>query len=508
MMGPGSAIGTALEFVRRQWWLVLGVSALVVAPCLWHPHIEAGDLGSHVYNAWLAQLIGRSQAPGLYLARQWNNILFDVSLLHVANLVGFPAAEKIAVAGCVLISFWGVFAFVGVVSGRSPWLLTPCIAMLAYGYSFSMGFMNYCLSIGLGCFCLALVWPRNSQMNSPSQEKDRVKDWAAALVVGGITWMAHPLGFLWAVATIAYVALHRALPSWWKATVPAGAVAALAAVRWYLHRRTDLTVDWQGSLPFWQLNGADQLMVYGDRYAVLAWAAVVFGIVCFLAAAVTHRGNGAWWKALVLPAELYFVAFLATATLPENLRVSLYAAWIGLLVSRLTTISAVLGLCVLGSASLRKWGFAGFAGLAAWYFLFFYLDTQTLNRMEANTGKLVSALPVGTRIIPTLAADPNWRVEFVSHVVDRACVGRCFVYSNYEPSSKQFRVRVAPGGSWIVTDSAENADDMQGGGYEIQKGDLPLKQLYQCGRGDWTRVCLRDLAEGEDTGKFAWRPGG
>jgi len=39
------------------------ISALMVVPCWWHRRIEAGDLASHVYNAWLAQLIEKGQAP-------------------------------------------------------------------------------------------------------------------------------------------------------------------------------------------------------------------------------------------------------------------------------------------------------------------------------------------------------------------------------------------------------------------------------------------------------------
>ena len=321
--------------------------------------------------------------------------------------------------------------------------------------------------------------------------------------------MAHPIGFFWALATLGYVAIRRVLPGWWKAVLPAAAATVFAGIRWYLHRRTDLTVDWQSGLPFWQSNGSDQLMVYGDRYATLAWMLVVFGMICFVAEGISRSRDPAWWKALVLPAELYFVAMFATATLPENLRVSLYAAWIGLLVSRLTTISAIFGFCVLGCVRPRTWRLAGFAALAAAYFLYLYQDTKTLNRLEANTEKLVWSVPKGTRIVPTIVADPDWRAEFVAHVADRACVGRCFVYSNYEPSSGQFRVRVARSGSWIVTESADDAEDMQGGGYEIQQSDLPLKQLYQCGGlGDWTKVCLRDLAKGESTGKFGLRPAG
>src|SRR5215475_7600044 len=91
------------DFLKAEKWRVLGVSLVVLIPCLWHRHIAAGDLGSHVYNAWLTQLIKRGQAPGLYLARKWDNVLVDWSLEHLANLFGFAVAEKVVVCLCVLI---------------------------------------------------------------------------------------------------------------------------------------------------------------------------------------------------------------------------------------------------------------------------------------------------------------------------------------------------------------------------------------------------------------------
>jgi hypothetical protein len=495
MAGQGSALAAGLRFLRDNKWLVLCLSALLVVPCLWHRDIEAGDLGSHVYNAWLAQLIGKGQAPGLYLAWQWNNVLFDVALLHTANVVGFAAAEKIVVSLCVLIFFWGVFALVSAVSGRLPWLLSPCIAMLAYGYAFHMGFFNYYLSVGFGCFCLALVW------------RERRGNWIAAAVPAGLVFLAHPIGFLWVLGTIGYLAIRRVLPGWWKSVLTAGAVAFLAGVRAYLHTRADMAVDWTRAMPVVQTNGADQLVLFGDRYATLALVAITFGVISLMVDVAGRQKERGWWRTFVLPVELYFVAFAATALLPENLHVPWYAGWVGLLVSRLTVISAILGLCVLGCARLRKWDLAGFSALAAVYFLFVYQDTAALNRMEGNAETLLSAVTVGTRIIPTIVADPEWRIEFIGHLADRACVERCFVYSNYEPSSRQFRVRVAKGGSWIVTASADDAEDMEGGGYEIQQGDLPVKELYQCDRADWTKLCLRDLAEGDSTGQVGARPG-
>src|ERR1700674_5976896 len=103
MNEKSSALGSAVQFLREYKWRVVVLSALMVIPCLWHRRIEAGDLASHVYNAWLAQLIEKGQAPGLYIVRQWNNVLCDCALLQLGNIFGLAAAEKIVVSGCVLI---------------------------------------------------------------------------------------------------------------------------------------------------------------------------------------------------------------------------------------------------------------------------------------------------------------------------------------------------------------------------------------------------------------------
>ncbi len=497
MFADDSAIASAWRFFGRYWTRVAGISVVLLLPCFWHRHIEAGDLGSHLYNAWLAQLIEKGQAPGLHLARQFSNVLFDFSLLHLANILGFWLAEKIAVSACVLIFFWGVFALVSAVTDDAQWVLMPCIATLAYGYAFNMGFMNYYLSLGLGAFCLALVWPMTGW-------KGKEADWIAAVLLLGVAWLAHPIGCLWAIATIAYVAVRNRLDGWRKLAVPGAAVLMLLGFRWYLHHRAELAADWNSGLPFWYSTGADQLMVYGDRYERLAWVALAFGVVCLLIEIVRNLRNRSWWNDIALPVELYLVGFFAVATFPENFRVSMYAAWIGLLVSRLTAICAILGLVVLARAQLRQWTIAGFLLIGMAYFVLLARDTRGLSDLEASAEAAVATLPPETRIIPTLRADANWRVEFVSHVADRACIRRCFVYSNYEPSSKQFRVRVEKGGTWMVTDSADDADDMQGGSYEIEKKDLPLKQLYQCDRTDWIKLCLHDLKEGQNTGQLGY----
>jgi hypothetical protein len=315
---------------------ILLLSVVLVIPCMWHRRIEAGDLPSHVYNAWLAQLIEKGQAPGLYIAKQWNNILFDVLLLRAANVVGIAAAEKIVVSICVLVFFWGVFAFICTLTGQPPWFLAPCVAMLAYGYSFTMGFMNYYLSLGLACFGLAILW------------RGRGVDWVAGGLIAALAWLAHPIGFLWLLGMLAYAKVRARLLGWWKLALPLASATAFAAIRWYAALRPKLMADWDRG-PFYLYNGADQLGLYGKRYFFLAEAAFLFGLVCVAVDFYVRRREGAFWKPFELPFELYVVAFCATALLPENLRPSIYGGWIGLLGSRLTTISAILGLCFLGS---------------------------------------------------------------------------------------------------------------------------------------------------------------
>ena len=480
------AVKAAINFLRGNFAAVTILSFLLLIPCVWHSHIQAGDLGSHVYNAWLAQLAEHGQAPGVYVARQWNNTLFDVALGQCARLFGWRAAEILTVSACVLIFFWGVFSFVAAAAKRIPWLLVPCFAMLAYGYSFSMGFLNYYLSIGLACFALAAFW------------RTGAGNWLTAAVLSPFILLAHPIGFLWFVATIIYLTLWRTIPEYWRLILPALAVVAYFVLRLHLTNNPDVAADWRED-PFYWMNGSDQLITFGHRYLVLARIALAWGILSFLPtfAAKWREGQSAI-RSFRLPIELYLVALTAAAFVPENIHSDLFAGWIGLLVSRLTTITAIFGLCVLSLLPLRKWQAAGFAVCALVFFVWNYQDTRRVSRVEANAEALIANLPNGTRVVPVVSAPDDWRVQFIAHSVDRACIGHCFSYSNYEPSSGQFRVRALPGGR-IVTDDADKSESMSSGDYVVRPDDLPLVSIYQCASADWTVLCADPLRAGNKT---------
>jgi len=485
-----SPVVTSPAIALRRLFPYLLISVLLLLPCFWHAHIEAGDLGSHVYNAWLAQLVQQGQAPGIYTVRQWDNVFFDFLLLYLAKAFGFVAAEKTAVSFCVLIFFWGIFAFMRAVSGSPPWFLVPLIAMLSYGYIFHMGFMNYYLSLGLGSIGLALIWPA------------RKNGLLAAAILMPFMLFAHPIGLFWFIGIAAYRLIWPKFPGWWKLLLPSTAILIFFAARVYVARH-GYELEWREK-PFWDLSGADQFHVFGERYAWFTISMALFFLLANAVAAFQSSSRAKFWTDRRLVLELYFISFVGSALLPENLHLDPTGGWVGALATRLTLVTAIAGLCWLATLPLRAWHLLVCSAGALVFFTFIYQDTALLNRMEASTRRVTQKLPFGTRTLSTIFAPNDFRTIYL-HIPDRACIGHCFLVSNYEPATRQFRVRVQQG-SPVASASVDDTEDMQSGTYDVQDEDLPLKQIYQCEARDLTQICIRDLAEDEKNGRLGYHP--
>ncbi len=183
---------------------------------------------------------------------------------------------------------------------------------------------------------------------------------------------------------------------------------------------------------------------------------------------------------------------------PAVASVGLYAGWIGLLVSRLTLVTAIFGLLVLACLRLPRWSVHGSIVCALLFFIFLYRDTGKLDRMEASARSVIRSLPAGTRIVAVANPPDDWRIQFVHHSIERACIGRCFSFANYEPSSLQFRIRALPG-NHVVATSVDQSDDMSSGDYIVKKADLPLTAIFQCDAADFTQLCALPLRAGQKT---------
>jgi hypothetical protein len=485
------ALICALRFVRKHWISWVTVSIAVIVPCYWHQHIEAGDLPSHVYNAWLAQLIERCQAPGLYLAPQWTNFLFDVTLLRVGNMVGLAAAEKIVVSGCVLIFFWGAFAIIAAASRQRPWFLVPAIAMIAYGWTFHMGFMNFYLSLGLGFMATAIFW------------RGRSFDFLVGSILLLLALSAHVIGFLCVTGAIVYIKVAESSRGWRRWMLIVAVITLIFAVHFYIVHNFHTDPSYWVTSFFYLMNGADQLILYSAHFRWLAIATFLFGSFCFLYANFCEgEGMPNHW-CFRTPLELWCILLFTATQLPELIIAPICPAPICFIVCRLTSITAVMGLCMLGFMRPRWWHVMGFAVLATAFFVLLNHDTGKVNKMEQQVDRLVDTLPSGRRVIFTIAPPSDSRIYYINHIVDRACIGHCFSYSNLEAPFGDFRVHVRPG-SPIVTDSQEAVSAMEDGSYTVRPEDLPMNEIYQCDEKDLSHLCIRDLTAGEKNGRLGY----
>jgi hypothetical protein len=459
------------------------ISAIILVPCFWHRHIEASDLGSHVYNAWLAHLIAHGQAPGLWIAPQWTNVLFDFLLSGVGSVLGLAVAEKIAVSLCVLVFFWGLFALISAATERPPWFLTPVMASVAYGYTFEMGLLNYYLALGLSFFCIAILW--------------RGQTWEklAAVPLAVLVVMAHPFGLIWLVCAFAYVAIAERLPLRYQFVLVLAAAGAIAFVHYYFWHYTIFEAEPD---PFYWFSGADQLILFGGRYVVPERSLIVCALAALLVDVVRRRRERDLWKAYAIPVQLYVVIELAVFLFPRGVHFPHRVA-IALITERLTSISAAAACCVLGVMRPSKRHLAASLVIAGIFFTFVYQDTGTVNKIEDQIERAERALPPGQRVLATILPLPGWRI-LMQHIADRACIGHCFSYGNYEPGSAVFRVRASEGNHYAM-DDYEDAVDMEEGDYTVRPEDLPAYQVFQCSTTGMD-ICIRALQAGEENNRL------
>src|SRR3984957_18583326 len=300
---PSSSVfAIAALFVRRNFFKIFAISAVVLIPCLWHRRIAAGDLASHMYNAWLAQLIERGQVTALVLDTRWNNVLFDLLVSGLAKLFSLQVTEKIAVSVCVLIFFWGAFALVSAASKRAPWFLVPLFAMITYGYTFHMGFFNYYLSLGLAFFGIAIFW------------RGKKCERLIPLALAPLILLAHPLGPAWMAGAIAYIAIAEVMPARHQAWLLLLAAVALVLIHFDFWRHYEIMAQAKQSYFF---NGADQLLLFGPRYDIPRISLICFAVAALavdIYAKFRDRGNFAKYA---IPAQLYVLLIVAAWLLPD-----------------------------------------------------------------------------------------------------------------------------------------------------------------------------------------------
>jgi hypothetical protein len=366
--------------------------------------------------------------------------------------------------------------------------------MVAYGWTFQQGFLNYYISLALAFFSVALL------------QRGKGMERALVLLLLGLAWVAHPLGALLLVGLGFYVAVFAKLKARNQPLLLTASALLLIAVSTYI--RMHYPAIWPHTVTlraFFTHSGADQLLLYSPRYRLPADLLAGFVFVCIAADIRLRRKRHEPRSLYVLPLQLYALAFFAGIYLPSAVQVSAYAVPVGFLLDRLTSVTAILACCVLGVGNPQRWHLPCLAAISAIFFLFLYQDTAVLNKMEAQIETYARAMPRGERVVASIGPSPGSRL-LINHMVDRACIGHCFSYGNYEPSSGQFRVRALAGNPIVASDSTDFAQ-IDGGTYVVRQENLPISEIYRCQVNE-PQLCLHQLKVGEKNGSMDARPFG
>jgi len=482
-----------------RWVRPMLVSVPLVIPCFWQPIVSGLDLQSHLYNAWLIELIQRGSIHGVWIGNQSTNVLVDWFLPQLIKCFGVSGAERAASTALVLIFFWGAFQFISAVPGHAVYWLTPWLAILSYGFVFQVGLLNYYLSSGIVLWLLAILWKRQFKWRAL---------WASPLLV--LAYLAHFLPVLWFVGIAVYCGLALRMRARLRLLLFCACVTAFFLLRGYVVGRY---------ITSWSLTqlkactGVDQSLLYGWRYLPVAIGFLIFSGILLL------KPENRWRAMISVPAQAFLLTAVAIAVMPSGIRASMDKAPATFIAQRLSLFSGVLLLAILSRSAYRRWYLPAGLLTAAIFFGALYRDIGKEARVEAKMQDLVATLPAGERVVSFLDLKDrelsgkvstgdgllvHWAKRFVplsserlpsTHLLSRACVGHCFDYLNYEPSTGQFRIHAAPGNNVVLATYAEYYS-MNAETYTMNARDLPLYALIRCGP-DPSDLLMRPMAEGE-----------
>jgi hypothetical protein len=452
----------------------LAVALLLAMPCVWQQHIEASDLASHLYNAWLANRVRAGVLQGLYVVPQYTNVLFDFLLSWLLKSFSVVVTERIAVISAVQIFFWGCFALVSATGGRPAWRCAPWLALLTYGAVFRMGFFNFYLSVGMCCSAIALVWWNES----------RARWLALPLLLGA--WIAHLVPCLWALAVIGYIIAARWMRPSRRWRLLAAGLAGIGGLAAFLASRVPSV--WTPGIRVESFFGADQVLTFGAKYNIIA-----AGLLCWLILLLVRRFELHPRPLHDIVLHLWLLMAVASVSLPDSIRLPLYSSGLAFITLRLSLLSAILLCAAVAKVPLRAVETAGQLVLLAAFLSFSYGDERALNLVEQKVARAVAALPPGSRVISTVK-DSRLYVPALQHVVDRPCIGRCFDFADYEPSTGQFRLRAQPGNSFVISDYAE-INKLEREQLVFKRADVAVYRLFPCEAG--REICEDRVSPGQ-----------
>ena len=118
-----------------------------------------------------------------------------------------------------------------------------------------------------------------------------------------------------------------------------------------------------------------------------------------------------------------------------------------------------------------------------------YRDTARLSIIQSEFNDIVQRYPPGQRFVTDLNGwHSKSQASFLQSVLGRACTIRCLDYSNYEVSSREFRIRARGPNPFVRTDLNRNPVEE----FRQTNPTLPLNEIEWC-RPASDMLCVREI---------------
>jgi hypothetical protein len=198
--------------------------------------------------------------------------------------------------------------------------------------------------------------------------------------------------------------------------------------------------------------------------------------------------------------QIWSLHVAALVLIPSAIQLPQYQHVLAYIPQRISLLTGILFIMMVGRARYGR-GITRFTTLVATvFFTCLYLDGVAFNRVEDQVAALVTRLPPGQRVVAGIS-DAGARLNALMHVVDRACIGRCFSYGNYEPATAQFRIRVT-GPTRAVAADMGVVQKLEEGQYVVTAAEDPLYSVCPFEQ-DPSHFYLRAIHAGQQTCAFS-----
>ncbi len=300
----------------------------------------------------------------------------------------------------------------------------------------------------------------------------------------------------WAVSVLGYRYLASRLKGTPLVVLPLAAFAALsllaAALSLFPHRWSPEGLLTIGGLA--GLTGVEQVWLFGAQYLLVAAVLMVIWLILLL----ERVDQGGFLRDPV--AQLWLLHLAAFALLPSAIQFPQYSHLLAYIPQRVSLAGAVFFCMMVGEVAHGR-GLARWAALpAALFFVFLYLDDRAFNSLENEITRLVEQLPPGQRVVAAIT-DSDTRLNAPLHMIDRACIGHCFSYGDYEPATGQFRIRIT-GPNAVAAPNMKVVQDIENGEHIVTPQEAPLYSVCRNDKTGEGRFLLRALQAGERTCGF------